>query len=243
MAALTGVGLLAALVGTAGGITTLVSYPALLVLGIPPFAANAANIVAAVACWPGSAFASRRELAGHRRWVLQWSIVAAAGGTVGTVLLLTTPPGVFVEVVPWLVLTGALLLFAQPWLSARRSPGSRGRAWLLPVGLAAASVYNGYFGAGSGIMILALLLLTLDVRLPIANARKNMLVGAASPASTLVLALYGPVPWATVAPLAAGMFVGSLLGPVVARRLPANIVRVTAAALGVVLAAQLWLSA
>lgn len=243
MAALTGVGLLAALVGTAGGITTLVSYPALLVLGIPPFAANAANIVAAVACWPGSAFASRRELAGHRRWVLQWSIVAAAGGTVGTVLLLTTPPGVFVEVVPWLVLAGALLLFAQPWLSARRSPGSRGRAWLLPVGLAAASVYNGYFGAGSGIMILALLLLTLDVRLPIANARKNMLVGAASPVSTVVLALYGPVPWATVVPLAAGMFVGSLLGPVVARRLPANIVRVSAATLGVVLAAQLWLSA
>ena len=72
--------MLPALVGTAGGITSLVSYPALLLAGIPPLAANVANIVALVACWPGSALASRPELRGRGAWLWPRALAAAAGG-------------------------------------------------------------------------------------------------------------------------------------------------------------------
>src|ERR1700690_1903178 len=85
---LVGAGAVAGLVGTAGGITSLVSYPGLLFAGVAPLQANVANIVALVACWPGSAASSRPELAGWGAWLRRWGIVAALGGAAGSGLLL-----------------------------------------------------------------------------------------------------------------------------------------------------------
>jgi len=102
------------------------------------------------------------------------------------------------------------------------------------------SVYNGYFGAGSGVMILALLLFTTDSQLPKANALKNMLIGAASVISAAAFAILGPVNWAAAAPLGIGMFIGSIFGPQVTRRLPMTASRWSIALLGVALAIQLW---
>ena len=95
-----------------------------------------------------------------------------------------------------------------------------GESATLPAGLFALSVYNGYFGAGSGVLLLALLLLTAEPALVSANALKNMLVGAATITSAVLFALFAHVDWAAVAPLAVGTFAGSLVGPRVARRLP-----------------------
>ncbi len=240
--ALLGAGVVAGLVGTAGGITSLVSYPALLAVGIPALPANVANIVALAACWPGSALSSRPELAGKGSWLRRWAPVAAVGGALGSALLLSTPAGIFGRVVPFLVIAGSLTLLAQPPLSARhqRRPGPHTRL-ALPIGLLALSVYGGYFGAGSGVMMLALLLFTTDSELPNANALKNMLVGAVVVMSAIAFAAFGFVDWAAVAPLSAGMFAGSMLGPRVARRMPAGILRWLIALLGIALAIQLWL--
>lgn len=238
---LAGAGALAGLAGTAGGITSLISYPALLWAGVPPLQANVVNIVAVAACCPGSAAASRPELAGKGGWLARWAVVAAVGGMAGSLLLLSTPAGVFREVVPFLVAAGALVLLVQPWVSARLSPGaSRGGKLLLPGGVAALSVYNGYFGAGSGVMTLALLLLTAEPRLARANALKNMLVGTASIASAVAFAVLAPVGWAAAVPLAAGMLAGSTAGPKAARRLPPGLVRWLAALSAMALAAWLW---
>jgi uncharacterized protein len=235
-------GALAGLIGTAGGITSLVSYPALLLAGVAPVQANIANLVALVACWPGAAAASQPELRGRSPWLRRWGPVAAAGGAAGSVLLLATPPGVFGRVVPFLVAAGSLALLAQPWLAARRGwQGGAGRGrLLLPCGLVALSVYNGYFGAGSGVLLLALLLITADPLLPAANALKNMLVGAASIVSAVLFAVLTSVDWAAVAPLAAGRFGGSLAGPWVARRLPPGLLRWLVAVSGLALAVRLW---
>jgi uncharacterized protein len=236
-------GIAAGLVGTAGGITSLVSYPALLAAGIGALPANVTNIVALVTCWPGSALASRPELAGTGPWLRRWIPLAALGGAAGAVLLLTTPTGVFARVVPFLVAAGSLGLLAQPWLSARRRRPPGGRAGPgLPAGLFSLSVYSGYFGAGSGVMTLALLLFTTDSDLPKANALKNMVVGAATVASAVAFAVFGDVDWAAAAPLGAGMFIGSTLGPRVTRRLPAAVLRWLIAAAGLALAIQLWVS-
>ena len=163
--------------------------------------------------------------------------VAALGAAVGAVLLLVTPAGAFAAIVPYLVAAGSVALLAQPVLT-RAVRGRRGHA-LLPIGLIA--VYGGYFGAGSGILTLAVALVLVDPDLPRANALKNMLVGASTVAAGVVLAVTGPVAWPLVVPLAAGLFAGSLVGPVVARRVPAPVVRVTVAALGLGLAVVLWL--
>jgi uncharacterized membrane protein YfcA len=242
---LAGAGALAGLVGTAGGITSLVSYPALLLAGVSPLQANVANIVALVACWPGSAAASRPELAGRGAWLRRWAVVAALGGTVGSLLLLVTPAGVFGQVVPFLVVIGSLALLLQPRIAARQSlrtsPG-RGTALLLPCGLFTLSVYNGYFGAGSGVLLLALLLLTTEPSLVAANALKNMVVGAATITSAVLFAVFAHVDWAAVAPLAAGMFTGSLIGPRAARRLPPGLLRWLVALTGLALAIRLWIA-
>ena len=238
-------GAVAGLIGTAGGITSLVSYPALLLAGVAPLQANIANLVALVACWPGSAVTSQPELRGRGPWLLRWGVVAAAGGAAGSLLLLNTSAGVFGRVVPFLVAAGSLALLFQPWLAARpawQSGDGRVKSLVLPVGLLTLSVYNGYFGAGSGVLLLALLLLTTDSRLASANALKNMLVGAATSISAVLFAVLTRVDWAAVAALAAGLFLGSLAGPWVARRLPPGLLRWLVALTGLALAVRLWLS-
>jgi uncharacterized protein len=234
-------GVVAGLVGTAGGITSLVSYPALLLVGLPTLAANVANIVAIVTCWPGSALASRPELRGQGGWLQRWGAVAAVGGGAGAALLLLTSPGVFARVVPFLVALGSLALLLQPRLAARHARRRSGGRLILPAGVLSLSMYNGYFGAGSGVMTLALLMVTVDGHLPRANALKNMVIGAGAVASSAALVVFGPVDWSAVVPLGVGLFAGSTLGPVVARRLPATLLRRLVALLGFGLAIELAL--
>jgi uncharacterized membrane protein YfcA len=234
-------GVVAGIVGTGGGITSLVSYPALLAVGLPPLAADVANLVALVACWPGSALSSRRELTGSGRWLARGLPLAALGAAGGALLLPTTPSALFGHLVPVLLAAGSLALLCQPVLT-RRLHARRGHVLALPV-VATVSVYSGYFGAGAGVLLLATLLVLVDQRLPEANAVKNMLNGAATVSAAAVLVVAGPVVWAAVVPLAAGLFVGATLGPVVVRHLPATVVRVAVAALGLGLAVRLAFAA
>ncbi|HEY1700507.1 MAG TPA: sulfite exporter TauE/SafE family protein [Trebonia sp.] len=241
---LLGAGTLAGVVGTAGGITSLISYPALLLAGVPALPATIANTIAIVACWPGSALASRPELAGRGRWVGKWGTAAALGGAAGAVLLLSTPPGVFSRVVPFLIAAGSTALLLQPWLRSADASAVAGpaRQWFLGTGVVALSAYNGYFGAGTGVLLLALTLATTDGRLARANALKNMLVGAASVAAAVLFAVVSPVDWSAVIPLAVGLFLGSTIGPRVARRVPATALRWLVALLGLAFAVRLWIS-
>ena len=236
-------GVVAGVVGTAGGITSMVSYPALLAVGIPPFAANVANLVGVFTCWPASAAVSGPELAGQGWWLRRGLPVAAVGGAAGTALLLTTPSALFDRLVPVLVAIGSLTLLAQPWLTSRigRHADAHWASALIVIMLL--SVYGGYFGAGSGVMLLATALLLIDSRMPVANAVKNMLVGAAALTSAAILAVTGPVDWLAVVPLACGLFVGSLFGPALARRLPERVIRWTVAILGLGLAIKLGFDA
>jgi uncharacterized membrane protein YfcA len=238
---------LAGIVGTAGAITSLVSFPALLIAGVPALGANIANIVAITTTWPGSALSSRPELHGRGRWLWRHGAIAAVGGGSGTALLLLTPSRAFERIVPFLVAAGALALLATPRLRGLTGRAGAGRAagpepaWMA-VALLLISVYNGYFGAGAGVMTLALLLIASDDRLPVANALKNMLVGAATLVAALGLVLFTSVHWSAAVPLGVGAFAGAMIGPRVARRLPERVLRLAVAAVGLGLAVQLWLT-
>ncbi len=240
---LIGAGITAGLVGSAGGITSLISYPALLAIGIPPLPANVTNAVALMGSFPGSGLGSRLELKGQRQWLRRRAPVAVAGAVVGVILLLSTPDRVFNRIVPYLLASAALVLLVQPLISKwHENRLGRGNRYLLPVGLFVVGIYSGYFGAGSGIMILALLLLTVDREFPRANALKNMILGVADVVTAVAFLLFGPVHVAAALALGGGLLVGSFLGPSVARRVPGNVLRILAALLGIGLAIWLWVS-
>ncbi len=236
-------GVAAGLVGSAGGITSLISYPALLAVGISPLPANVTNAVALVGSFGGSALGSRIELAGRGRWLRRWAACSALGSAFGVALLLLTPTSVFNRVVPYLLVAASLVLVTQPWLSrwlTARSAQIPTSAW--PVGLMLVSVYSGYFGAGSGVMVIALLLLTVDQDFANANALKNMILGVADFVAALGFAIFGPVHFAAALVLLGGLVIGSYFGPSLTRRVPASVMRSAAATLGVGLAVWLWVS-
>ena len=217
----------------------MISYPALLAVGLPAVSANIANSVAAVAIGVGSTPASRPELEGSGRRVWKLCVVAAVGGAAGAALLLVTPNGVFEWIVPFLIASSALALLLQPRLSSWHGNLVSDRRTLMRFGLFAVAGYNGYFGPGSGIMMLALLVFTLEGDLLRANAVKNVLLAAGEVVVAIGFIVFGSVPWAAVIPLAVGFLVGGAIGPRVARRLPVAKLRVLIAAAGFALAA--WL--
>jgi len=105
-------------------------------------------------------------------------------------------------------------------------PASNSRL-LLPGGLIAASAYDGYWGAGAGVMTLALLMITIEQHLPRSNALKNMLLGVADVTCCAVFIVFWPVDWAAAVPMAAGFLAGSMIGPSLTRHIPGHILRLS----------------
>lgn len=241
---LAGVG--AGLCGSVAGLASLVSYPALLLSGLAPLAANVSNTVAMLATTAGSWWGSRRELRGNGRQALCLAVISAIGGVAGAVLLLSMPAEAFGLVVPWLVALGGLLLLARDrirnWTVSRAEGGRVSTPWrrrLGPVVLLLVGVYGGYFGAGVGVILLAVLSLRRDEPLAVTNAIKNTGSGAANAVAAAVYSATAPVHWAAVGALAAGALVGGALGPAVVRMVPERPLRAVVGLAGVGLAVKL----
>ena len=238
---LLGAGTLAGVIGTAGGITSLVAYPALLAAGLGPLAANVTNSVALLGSGFSSTMRAGPDIAGHRRTLRTWLPPTVLFSLAGAVLLVMTPGGVFARIVPFLVATGSLVLLAEPAIGRWQVRRGIRLHHSVRVAGAGVAVYNGYFGAGSGILMITLLLFGTEPVLHRANALKNVILVAADLLPAVVFALVGTVVWHAVWPLGLGALVGGLIGPVIARRVPARILRVLIAACGLILATRLYL--
>lgn len=236
LAVLIGVGVVAGVVSTVVSLASLVSYPALLAVGLPPVAANVTNTVALVFTALGAAAGSQPELVGQGGRVRRLGVLTALGGAAGAALLLLSPPQAFEALAPWLIAVASLVLLAQPRIT--RLAGRRGdeRSPALLVALVAVAIYVGYFGAAGGILMLAVLGAMLDQPLVRTNAVKNVISGMANGVAALAFALWGPVNWAAAVPLAAGFLLGGWLGPALVRRLPADTLRIVVAGCGLVVA-------
>ena len=233
----------AGLSGSLAGLASLFSYPALLAVGLPPIVANMTNTVALLFSSIGSVASSRPELTGQWPTIRRYGLFIALFGGAGAALLFLTPPGGFEKVVPFLVGGASVVLLLQPRIRAAAAEGSHRQGPLLWVGLAAVGVYAGYFGAAAGVLLLALLMIGLPVSLLQANGLKNVLLGVANGIAALAFAIFGPVDWVAMAPVAVGVLIGSSLGPVLARRLPADALRIGIALAGIGLAVKLALDA
>lgn len=233
-------GVVAGVVSVVASLATLVSYPALLAIGMPPLTANVTNTIALVSVGFGSAASSRRELAGQRDRLVRLGLLNAVGGAAGAALLLLTPAATFEVVVPWLVAGASLVLLAGPRLR-RDAPGGREHSPLLTAAVVAVAVYTGYFGAAGGVLVLAVLTALLDEPLARKIAVKNVISAVANAAAAVAFALFGPVDWSAVPPLAAGFLLGGWIGPAIVRRLPADGLRVFIAFCGLGVAVKLGL--
>ncbi|MDQ8703934.1 sulfite exporter TauE/SafE family protein [Streptomyces sp. LHD-70] len=245
-ALLVAAGVASGLAGSIAGLASLFSYPALLAAGLPPVAANVTNTVALFTNTVGTAAGSRPELRGQRRRLIRLGVLAAAGGSLGAVLLLTTPASAFEAAVPWLIALGSVLILVREPLRrlVERLPDRSDRSsYVLTGAVLLVGLYGGYFGAAAGVLMLAVLSLSASEPLPVTNAVKNIATGAANITAAVAYAFLAPVHWAAAAALGLGCLAGSRLGPVVVRRLPEKPLRIGIALAGLGLAVSLWYQA
>lgn len=235
-------GVAAGLINNVVGSGTLVTFPTLLALGVPPVVANTSNTVGLVPGGIASSWSYRPELAGQRGRVIRLGIVALIGGVIGAVLLLTLPSGAFETIVPILIGLGVVLVLMQPWLAkkvaARRRELGVHKAhgdplWTLPAVLGS-SVYGGYFGAAQGVLLLAILGIGVDDTMPRMNAVKNVLGTLVNAVAAVVFIVVSPIDWWAAGAIAVGSIIGAWIGTKVGRRLPPTAYRIVIAVVGVV---------
>jgi uncharacterized membrane protein YfcA len=226
----------------AGG-GSFVTLPALILSGLD---ARTANITSTIALFPGqvtTGFAGRKLVSGAERLSFRALVVISlAGGVLGALLLLATPPSFFARLVPWLVLF-ATGVFA--WGSFLRRAPENGLA-LGPLRAGGAqfliAIYGGYFGGGIGFLMLAALTIAgLPVRT--AGATKNVLAAVMNASAVLIFVFSHDVRWLQALVLGVGAIGGGLLGAWLLKRVNEKLLRIGVVILGVALTIGLFLRA
>ncbi len=230
-------GVMNSLVG--GG--TLVTFPTLLALGVPPVAANVTNTVALCPGYFSGAYAQRGALVGQRARLRGLIVMSAIGGLAGAGLLVVTSDRVLTNLVPVLLGLATLLLAASPRLKAAfgHAPTDDGGPmrdprWL-PFSVGLVAVYGGFFGAGIGVMLLAVLSIGIHQTLDRSNALKQVLSLVINLTAAMLFVLSGKVWWGLAGAMSVGAVLGGLLGGRMVGRLEPERFRVVVVAIGAVL--------
>lgn len=229
-------GLAAGMINTVVGSGSLITFPTLLWVGLPPVVANVSNTVGLVPGAVSGAWGYRLELVGQRSRLLRLGTCTLAGSVVGATLLLVLPPAVFAAVVPALILLACVLVVIQPWLVRRLADRPRldHGGPLLWVAVFATGMYGGYFGAAQGVLLIAVLALGLDETLQRVNAAKNVLAGLANLVAGVIFILVADVNWAAAGLVAVGAAAGGLIGARIARLLPPAGLRAVVVLIGLI---------
>ena len=237
----------------AGG-GTMVTFPALLALGLPAIDANATSTMA---LWPaavGSMWGYRGELRGARPWVVGFALPSLLGGALGAWLLLKTPALAFAQIVPWLVLGATTLFVVQRpvmrWFATHRNVEHRSDEELTssraPRAILAyqflVAVYGGYFGAGVGILMLAALGFMGLANIHRMNGLKNWGGLCMNAVAALMFAFTSLVHWPVALTMAMGATAGGYLGSRTAQRVPQALVRAAVVAIGLLTGVLLFIS-
>lgn len=222
-------GIAAGTINTVVGSGTLVTFPVLLSVGLPPLTANVTNTLGLI---PGSfmgAYGYRRELVGGRSLVLRLASASVVGALVGAGLLLALPPGAFKAIVPVLIALALVLVVAGPAINkrVRRSGGAGSDSPSRPLwsATAAAGVYGGYFGAAQGVLLMGILGALRGGDVQKNNAIKNLLTGTANLVAAVVFVILARPDWGYVALVAVGSTLGGVIGARVGRRLAPPVLR------------------
>jgi uncharacterized protein len=216
-------GFLAGAVNAMAGGGSLISFPALLAVGYPSITANVTNAVALCPGYLGGTLAYRPELKGQGQRMLWLAGTSVAGGLAGAVLLALSSEEAFDRMVPFLILFSCALLAAQPtvtrWVAGRGSRNEPHRSPVLHLAQFFAAVYGSYFGAGLGVMMLAILGILLADSLQRLNALKGFLSFVINVVGALFFIVFVPPAWGAVAVIAPAALLGGRTGVTLARQL------------------------
>jgi uncharacterized membrane protein YfcA len=227
-----------ALAGMAGGAInalagggTLITFPVLTAVGIPPVAASITNTVALSPGYFGATLAQLNDIRGQGKRLKLLVPAGAIGGIVGGVLLLNTTDKMFRELVPYLILMAAILLALhdriRAWLLRRLAQSGRSgwrEAWAMPP-IFLAAIYGGYFGAGLSVIVLAVLGLVLEDTLTRLNGLKQAIAFSVNIAAAIFFIFSGQVVWLAAVVMAVGALMGGALGGRLAGRVKPSSLR------------------
>jgi uncharacterized membrane protein YfcA len=238
--------LAAAAAGAAAGISnslagagSLITFPTLLALGLPPVAANVTSTVGLVPGAVGGAIGYADLIGEQRERLTRLALPTLVGAVAGTALLLVTSNDTFEAIVPALVAGSCLLLLFQPRLTARISHAGNEHSPFLSAGLIFSGAYAAYFGSAVGILLLGLLALFVADTMQHLNAIKILLAGIANLLAAIAYAFLAPVDWRYAVCLMVSSLIGGRLGAKLARRVSGEVLRVGIALIGLVVAAIL----
>jgi uncharacterized protein len=235
-----GAGIVAGTINTVVGSGTLFTFPVLLAFGYAPVTANVSNTVGLVPGSVAGAIGYRRELTGQTRRGVPLAIASILGGITGAILLLSLPASAFKRIVPAFIAIALVLIVVQPLLSralAARRERHRDSDRAGPVGAVAtfgSGVYGGYFGAAQGILLLAILGLSLEGEdLQRINALKVVLAGLVNLVAGVVFIFSAHVAWLPALLIAIGSIIGGVVGARYGRRLPPAALRAVIVVVGI----------
>jgi len=230
--------------GVAGGGTFIV-FPTMLAMGIGALQANVSSSVGVVPSFVGGIRNFRSELGAHRDLIRALLPSCVLGTAAGCALLLSGSPSTFRLVVPWLIGAGTALFALSPLITKRLAhfhDEHPGRRWALFVGVFVVSIYGGYFGAGLGILLLAVMAVTLPLDIHDIQGIRIVLSIVISSLAAVIFIIRGHLAWDAVYMFMIGTLVGGWLGTLLIRRLSANVVRGLIIATGVVTTLRLALT-
>lgn len=234
-------GMAAGMINTIVGAGTLITFPTLLFFGYAPLVANISNTVGLVAGGLTGIHGYRRELAGQGQVLRRLMPLSFLGAVTGAILLLWLPASAFDAIVPVLIAIGLLLVLLGPrlkaWAAARHQDHeSTGRRALLAVGVFAAGVYGGYFGAAQGVLMVGIMSALMVISLQRINGLKNVLVTLVNAVAAVIFILVAAekVDWAVAALIALGALAGGYLGARTGRRLSPAVLRGLIVVVGVI---------
>jgi uncharacterized protein len=215
----------------AGG-GSFLSFPALLFAGVAPITANATNNAAMWVGTIGGARGYREEIVAHRHLLLPVIAVSVAGSLIGASLLLLTPNTVFERLIPWLLLFATAVFIVSPWLVRKTGEAPRHAPWQLAIQFCVA-IYGGYFGAGMGILMLAILAFSGLPNFNAQNAIKNVLSVVINGVALVPFVIARVVDWRFAVPMAVVALLGGYFGARFFRRKPQRVARTTVIVIGI----------
>jgi len=239
-------GVAAGTVNTVVGSGTLITFPVLLAFGYAPVTANVSNTIGLVPGSASGAFGYRRELAGQGGRVLRLGAMSVLGGVTGAVLLLVLPASTFKAIVPAFIAVAVVLTVLQPRLNRRLAERARERPHhggaIAPAAVYITGVYGGYFGAGQGILLLAIFGVLLPQSLQRSNALKNVLAGTVNGVAGVYFVFAAHVEWGPAAIIAVTSVIGGQIGARYGRRLHPDALRALIVLVGIAAIVDLLVS-
>lgn len=225
------------------GAGSLITFPAMVALGLPPLSANVTNTVGIVPGAIGGSLGYADLLREQGERFSRFLVPMLLGAVAGTVALLLTSDAAFEAIVPILIAASCLLLLMQPRLVPRLSHAGNESSAFLIAGIAFCGAYGAYFGSAVSILLFAILALFVADTLQHLNAMKIILVGCANLVAALVYAFLAPVDWRYAVTIMASSFLGGRAGAHYARRIPSDPLRLSIALAGLVVAVVLAIRA